>query len=60
MTRPVPAPLNRPAAVLVVLLLVGAFVAGDLARSRLPDMFAFPAIVALGSGEAASGGHCSQ
>jgi hypothetical protein len=40
--------------------LLAAFLAWDWARSPTPDLTQEPPLIAAGSGQAASGGHCSM
>lgn len=51
--------LSRPRVGLLALALVAAIIGWDSARSGLPDPFRSPAPVALGSGAAPEGAHCS-
>lgn len=51
--------LTRPRIGLAALTLVAALIVWDAARSGLPDPFRSPAPVALGSGAAPEGAHCS-
>ena len=55
-----PAPrLTRPRVGLLALALVAAVIALDTARSGLPDPFRTPPPLALGSGAAPEGAHCT-
>ncbi len=54
-----PARLSRPLTATLALILVGGILALDLARSGAPDLFTAPAAIALGSGAAPEGAHCS-
>ncbi len=40
--------------------LLAAFIAWDLARSPAIDLWREPPLIAAGSGQASSGGHCSM
>lgn len=51
--------LARPRIGLMALALLAALVALDLARSGAPDLFTSPPALALGSGQAPSGAHCT-
>ncbi|MCC5992658.1 MAG: hypothetical protein JJT99_09055 [Rhodobacteraceae bacterium] len=51
--------LPRPLVGSLALIALALILALDLARSGMPDLFTAPAPVALGSGEAPSGAHCS-
>ena len=51
--------LSRPTIGLIALTALGALVLGDALRSGLPQPFGFPAALALGSGAAPSGAHCT-
>ena len=53
-TRP-----GRPLVGLLTLVLVGAIIGFDAARSGLPDPFQSPPPLALGSGAAPEGAHCT-
>jgi hypothetical protein len=50
---------SRPFTGFAALALIGALVAWDSARVGLPDLFRAPPPVALGSGLASSGAHCT-
>ncbi|MCC5987183.1 MAG: hypothetical protein JJT95_05825 [Pararhodobacter sp.] len=55
-----PAPrLTRPRVGLLALALVATVIAFDAVRSGLPDPFRTPPPVALGSGAAPDGAHCT-
>jgi hypothetical protein len=43
----------------MALAALAALVAWDSARAGLPDPFRFPPVIALGSGAAPSGAHCT-
>ncbi len=51
--------LSRPVIGAAALALVGTIVVLDLARAGAPDLFDAPAPIALGSGQAPSGAHCT-
>lgn len=51
--------LTRARVGLLALVLVGAVIAFDAARSGLPDPFRTPPPMALGSGAAPDGAHCT-
>lgn len=51
--------LSRPIVGLLALVLTGAVLALDLAQSGPPDLFSAPAAIALGSGAAPEGAHCT-
>jgi len=51
--------MSRPVIGGLALVLVGALVLWDAAAHGLPEPFRNPPPVALGSGAAASGAHCS-
>jgi hypothetical protein len=53
------ASLRREHAALLLFLLLGLLVWADLRPSPPVDPFAAPAPLALGSGQAAGGGHCA-
>lgn len=50
---------RREHAVLVLLLALGLLIGADLRASRALDPFVAPPPLALWSGEAVSGGHCT-
>ncbi len=50
---------SRPLIGLAALALIGAILALDLARTGAPDLFTAPPPLALGSGAAPEGAHCS-
>ena len=50
---------SRPATGLAALALIAALVLGDAAQSGLPDLHRAPPPVALGSGLAPTGAHCT-
>jgi len=52
-------PLSRPMIGLIALGFVGVFIVWDAAASGLPEPFQFPAAIALGSGAAPTGAHCT-
>lgn len=54
-----PARPSRPVTGGLALALVAALLVLDLARTPLPDAFTLPPPLALGSGEAPAGAHCS-
>ncbi|MCC6007323.1 MAG: hypothetical protein JJU40_06580 [Rhodobacteraceae bacterium] len=58
MSAPIARP-SRPVTGLLALALVVAMLALDLARTPLPDPFSMPPPLALGSGQAPGGAHCS-
>lgn len=51
--------LSRPLVALLALTSVIAILALDLATAGAPDLFAAPSAIALGSGAAPTGAHCS-
>lgn len=51
--------LSRPRVGLLALAAVALLVVWDAARVGLPDPFRFEAALALGSGAAPSGAHCT-
>ncbi len=51
--------LSRPLTGTLAILFVGAILALDLARTGAPDLFSAPSAIALGSGAAPEGAHCS-
>lgn len=51
--------LSRPAIGLIALAALTTLVAIDGARSGLPDPFRFAPVLALGSGAAPTGAHCT-
>ncbi len=59
MTKQPASTLTRPLVALLALALVALIVGWDLAQSGLPDPFQSPPPIALGSGAAPSGAHCS-
>ncbi|MCB1394780.1 MAG: hypothetical protein H6898_09605 [Rhodobacter sp.] len=52
-------PLSRPAVGLIALAALAALIAWDAARTGLPDPFRAPPALALGSGAAPTGAHCT-
>jgi len=52
-------PLSRPKVALIALTALTALIVWDAAASGLPDPFRFPAVIALGSGAAPTGAHCT-
>lgn len=54
-----PASLSRPLTATLAMLLVGGILALDLAVAGAPDLFTAPSAIALGSGAAPEGAHCS-
>lgn len=59
MSAPLPHRPGRLAVAGTALLLLGLFVLADLGRSAPLDPFESPPPIALGSGQAPSGAHCS-
>ncbi|MGB0353063.1 MULTISPECIES: hypothetical protein [unclassified Roseobacter] len=51
--------LSRKHRVIALFVMIGALLAFDLSHSAPLDPFRAPAILALGSGQAASGAHCA-
>lgn len=51
--------LSRPIVGTLALALIATILALDLARSGAPDLFTAPAAIALGSGAAPEGAHCT-
>ena len=51
--------LSRPLVALLALTSLIAILALDLATAGAPDLFAAPSAIALGSGAAPTGAHCS-
>jgi hypothetical protein len=51
--------LSRKHGVIALFVMIGALLAFDLSHSAPFDPFRAPAILALGSGQAASGAHCA-
>ncbi len=51
--------LSRPLVALLALTSVTAILALDLAIAGAPDLFSAPSAIALGSGAAPTGAHCS-
>ncbi|MCA2010338.1 hypothetical protein [Pararhodobacter sp. CCB-MM2] len=51
--------MSRPLVSLIALVAVAGLLVWDSAATGLPDPFDFPAPVALGSGAAPTGGHCT-
>lgn len=51
--------MSRPKTALIALLGVAALVIWDSAKAGLPEPFRFPAAIALGSGAAPTGAHCT-
>ncbi len=51
--------LTRPRVGLLALALMAAMIAWDAAHSGLPDPFRSPVPLALGSGAAPTGAHCT-
>lgn len=51
--------LPRPVVGLLALAALGLILAVDLAQSGAPDLFTAPPALALGSGQAPSGAHCT-
>ncbi len=51
--------LSRTHGVITLFVMIGALLAFDHSHSAPLDPFRAPAILALGSGEAASGAHCA-
>lgn len=51
--------LPRPVVGLCALALVGAILALDLVANGAPDLFDAPPAIALGSGQAPTGAHCT-
>lgn len=51
--------LSRPMVGTLAIALIAAILLLDLARSGAPDLFSAPAAIALGSGAAPEGAHCS-
>lgn len=51
--------LTRPRVALLALAAVAALVLWDAAALGLPEPFRFPPVIALGSGAAPSGAHCT-
>ena len=51
--------MSRPLVSLIALAAVALLLVWDSAWAGLPDPFTFPAPVALGSGAAPTGGHCT-
>lgn len=50
---------SRPTVGLIALAALSALILWDAARTGLPDPFRSPATIALGSGAAPSGAHCT-
>jgi len=51
--------MTRPRVALLAIAAIAALVVWDAAATGLPDPFRFPAAIALGSGAAPSGAHCT-
>lgn len=51
--------LSRPVTGLLGLSLIALILTLDLARSGAPDLFTAPPALALGSGQAPAGAHCT-
>jgi len=51
--------VSRKHGVIALFVMIGAFLAFDLSHSAPLDPFRAPAILALGSAQAASGAHCA-
>ena len=51
--------VSRKHGVIALFVMIGALLAFDLGHSAPLDPFRAPAILALGSGQAASGAHCA-
>jgi hypothetical protein len=51
--------LSRPATGFVALSFIVLILTLDLARSGAPDLFTAPPALALGSGQAPAGAHCT-
>ena len=51
--------LSRPVVATLALGIVMGVLALDLATAGAPDLFSAPSAIALGSGAAPSGAHCS-
>ncbi len=51
--------LSRPLVAILALGIVLAILALDLATAGAPDLFTAPPAIALGSGAAPTGAHCS-
>ncbi|MCB1391536.1 MAG: hypothetical protein KDK12_20725 [Rhodobacteraceae bacterium] len=51
--------MSRPRVALAALGALAALVVWDAAASGLPEPFRFPPLLALGSGAAPSGAHCT-
>lgn len=51
--------MTRRATMLAIVLMAGGLVAFDLSVSATPNPFRAPPLLALGSGQAAGGAHCS-
>lgn len=52
--------LSRPRAMAVLAVALAALLAFDMATSAMPDAFRAPPPLALGSGQASGGAHCSM
>ena len=50
---------SRPIVGLLALALVALVLTLDLARTGTPDLFTAPPAIALGSGQAPTGAHCT-
>jgi hypothetical protein len=51
--------MTRPRVALIAIAALAALVLWDASASGLPEPFRFPAAIALGSGAAPSGAHCT-
>ncbi|WP_417627724.1 hypothetical protein [Pararhodobacter aggregans] len=51
--------MTRPRVALLAIAALAALVVWDAAAVGLPEPFRFPAAIALGSGTAPSGAHCT-
>lgn len=51
--------MTRRVTMLAVAVMVGGLVLFDLSASAAPNPFRAPPLLALGSGQAASGAHCA-
>ena len=51
--------MSRPLVALIALSALAALLVWDAAVSGLPQPYAFPAALALGSGAAPTGAHCT-
>jgi len=51
--------LTRPQVAMIALASLAALIVWDASARGLPDPFTFPAPIALGSGAAPTGAHCT-